>query len=543
MLKNDTVRTVFIALAVLLMLHAGTHISILFKQSYSTSEIYLPSALSLIFIYWFGPRIVLPLAYLNSAATSYLWGHSIDQWPKWFLYGLPEIVYPLVSWYLFSKLCKGKYWLPDLRNTILFLSFGIFIPAICEGIALQSVMLMAGLTTIADYWRNVFGNVLSEFTTTFIVTFPLIYHATPLLAKWRLVQGSDIDIRSPATFTRRQIIELSVIFLLLAILMFHFDFSSYWYLYGFISFFVGMRFGFGPVIATNLLIMIIAYFIPRFFLISINTEPEPEELNNFFVAANCMFVFAVLNSRVISDLKLTETALKVQYSKLERTNKELDRFIYSVSHDLTAPLKSILGLVKIGRLTNDELELKLYMEKIEKSVLKLEAFIHQAFDYSRNNRLKETREPFNLRELCDEIIENFKLSPEATEIDFQFALKVNEVVHDRSRLKIILNNLISNAIKYQIQRPEQKSYIKVSSYSRDSTLYISVEDNGQGIQADQIEKVFQMFYRGSDRSWGAGLGLYIAKETASALQGHLTLTSAYGTGSTFTVALPIKTIP
>jgi two-component system, sensor histidine kinase len=539
MLKNDTVRTVFIALAMLLMLHAGTQISILFKQSYSTSEIYLPSALSLIFIYWFGPRIVLPLAYLNSAATSYLWGHSIDQWPKWFLYGLPEIVYPLVSWYLFSKLCKGKYWLPDLRNTILFLSFGIFIPAICEGIALQSVMLMAGLTEIADYWKNVFGNVLSEFTTTFIVTLPLIYHATPLLAKWHLIHGSDIDTRSPANFTHRQIIELAVIFLLLAILMFHFDFSSYWYLYGFISFFVGMRFGFGPVIATNLFIMIIAYFIPRFFLISINTEPEPEELNNFFVAANCMFVFAVLNSRVISDLKLTETALKVQYSKLERTNKELDRFVYSVSHDLTAPLKSILGLVRIGRFTNDEAELKLYLEKIEKSVHKLEAFIHQAFDYSRNHRLSVVREPFNITDLCLEIIENLKLTPEAAHIDFQFDLQQNQIIHDRSRLKIILNNLVSNAVKYQKQRSEQRSYIKISSYRRDGTLYISVEDNGQGIMADQVDKVFQMFYRGSDRSWGSGLGLYIAKETASTLQGQLTLTSEHGKGSAFTVALPL----
>jgi signal transduction histidine kinase len=540
MSKSDIVRNVLVALAVLLLLHAGTHLSILFKQSYSTSEIYLPSALSLIFIYWFGPRLVLPLAYLNSVATSYLWGHSIDDWPNWFFYGLPEITYPLVSWYLFSKVFKGKYWLPDLRNTILFLIYGIFFPAICEGISLQTAMVSAGFTEVADFWKNASSNVLSEFTTTFIITFPIIYHVTPVLAKRGIIPDMEVKSLIHVSLSSRKVIELSLIFVGLATLIFYYDFSSYWYLYGFISFFVGMRFGFGPVIATNFFIIIIAYFIPRIFSLSVNIQPDPGDLNNFFFAANCMFVFAVLNARVISDLRLTDAALKEQYTKLEHTNKELDRFVYSVSHDLTAPLKSILGLVNIGRLTRDEGELKLYMEKIEKSVFKLEDFIHQAFDYSRNHRQTVVKESFNIDDLCVEVIENVRLSPDAASIDFQFDLEQKIICQDRERLKIILNNLISNAVKYQKQRYEQKPYVRISSHYAHNLLHVSVEDNGQGIEQEQLDKVFQMFYRGSDRSWGSGLGLYIAKETAIALGGHLKVTSVHGKGSLFTIELPIE---
>jgi signal transduction histidine kinase len=361
-----------------------------------------------------------------------------------------------------------------------------------------------------------------------------------VLAKRGLIQSPEANSITAKILSPTQSIELLGIFIILSTLIFFFDFRLYWYLYGFVSFFVGMRLGFGPVIATNLFIMIIAYLIPRAFSLSANIEPDAGDLNNFFFAANCMFVFAVLNARVIGDLRFTDAALKEQYTKLEHTNKELDRFVYSVSHDLTAPLKSILGLVNIGKLTHDERELKLYLEKIEKSVYKLEAFIRQAFDYSRNHRLNVVPEQFNIHDVCLEIIENFKLTSEASSIDFQFDLQYEIIFQDRARLKIILNNLISNAVKYQKQRSAQPSYIKISSRSQDDTLYISVEDNGQGIQEDQLGKVFQMFYRASDRSWGSGLGLYIAKETANALGGQLKLTSVYGKGSLFTLELPLK---
>src|SRR5690606_8142393 len=99
-----------------------------------------------------------------------------------------------------------------------------------------------------------------------------------------------------------------------------------------------------------------------------------------------LFVFAAITGRVISDLRITEQQLSMQNAQLELANKELDHFVYSVSHDLSAPLKSILGLVAVSRHSKDHKEAELYFDKIETSVLRLEALIREILDYSRNKR-------------------------------------------------------------------------------------------------------------------------------------------------------------
>jgi two-component system, sensor histidine kinase len=537
--QNTRLQLVFVRIAVFMLLHAGTHISLLSKQSYSTSEIYLPSSLSLVFIYWFGPRLVLPLTYLNSVASAYLWGHPLSEWPNWFFYGLPEIVFPFVSCYLFAKVLGGKYWLPDLKQTILFLLYGVLVPAFFEAIALQGSLLLTDKLPIDKFWGYVFSNVLTEFTTTFIVTLPIIYYLTPVLARRQIIKTpATMEDQTEASAPFRSM-EILMVFFALAVLMFYFEFTVYWYLYGFISFYVGMRFGFGPVIATNLFTMVVAYLVPHLILRSSSPDAGERDLTTFFFTTNSMFIFSVLNARVITDLRLTQGTLKEQNLKLEHTNKELDKFIYSVSHDLTAPLKSILGLVRIGRLTHDPKDLKQYLDRIEKSVVKLENFIRQALDYSRNARLSVNKERIDLRELCNEVIENVKFNPEAIHMEFQFDFRENVIFQDRDRLKVILNNLVSNAVKYTGQSRDRSPYVKIASAQANGTLLISVEDNGEGIRPEDIERIFQMFYRGNDRSWGSGLGLYIARETAKSLNGEIKVSSRYGEGSTFTVSLPM----
>jgi two-component system, sensor histidine kinase len=535
---NSRMQSTIVRVAVLLLLHLGSHISLLSKHSHGTSDIYLPSALSLIFVYWFGPRLTLPLTYINSVASSYLWGHSLSEWPSWFFYGLPEVVYPLLSWFLFTNVVRGKYWLPDIRNTILFLTFGVLVPAVFAALALQGALLFTGKIQGDVFWQYVFSNVLAEFTTTFILTLPLLYHLTPLLVQKKIIRSVEkIEINSESLPAKKNI-ELLIVFLVIGFLGIYLEFTQYWFVYGFISFFVGMRFGFGPVIVTNLFTIFIAYIGPQLFLRSSEMGYDDRDLTRFFFTTNCMFIFAVLNARVITDLKLIETTLKMEKLKLEHINSELDKFVYSVSHDLTAPLKSILGLVKIGKFSQDPTDLKEYLDKIENSVHKLEDFIRQALDYSRNTRLKVKSEAFDLQELCNELIENVKFSLDYNNIDFRFDLRETVVVLDRDRIKIILNNLISNAVKYLKPDPGYPHCVKISSVKRDGKLFISVEDNGEGIDPGATEKIFEMFYRGNDRSWGSGLGLYIARETVKNLHGDLQVVSRQGEGSVFTVVLP-----
>ena len=125
-------------------------------------------------------------------------------------------------------------------------------------------------------------------------------------------------------------------------------------------------------------------------------------LTNTFLGTLLLYVFAAISGRVISDLKIVEEKLHRQNVELKETNQELDRFVYSVSHDLSAPLKSILGLVNISKLSDDPNDHKSYFKKIEASVIKLSVFIKEVLDYSYNKRLVLTLESIQLRELCDE---------------------------------------------------------------------------------------------------------------------------------------------
>ena len=538
MLHGSTKLTSFSKYAlVLVVVHAGTLISLPFKQGYSTADIFLPSALSLILMFWLGPRYVLPMIYLNAAGSSFLWGHPVSEWPYWFVYALPEVVYPLLSWYLVSKLVEGKYWLPDLKATIKFLIYGIFIPAVAESILLQFIMVQRNKIEPSDFWGNVSSNLLSELTITFFLTLPFLYYLTPVLIRKGFISNPGHDITVPS-LSKRQYIELIGVYLLLFVLVFFFNYSNYWFLYGFVSFYVALRSGFGPVLITNLYIVVLVYFLPRFFIDDPDSLIHSNALGKFLFAANSMFVFAVLASRVISDLRNTKAILESQFNELMRTNRELDKFVYSVSHDLTAPLKSILGLVAISELTNDPKDLRDCLEKTKKSVHKLERFIDQSLDYSRNNRQDLHKQPVDLKKICMEIIDDLKEESLGSMIDFHFVLREDVIFQDITRLRIVLKNLLSNAMKFQKAHESHRPYVKISSWKEHRKVIIEIEDNGEGIPGTEHQKIFNMFYRANARSQGSGLGLYIAKETVATMHGRIIVESNYGMGSKFTIELP-----
>ncbi|HZG01667.1 MAG TPA: HAMP domain-containing sensor histidine kinase, partial [Chitinophagales bacterium] len=108
---------------------------------------------------------------------------------------------------------------------------------------------------------------------------------------------------------------------------------------------------------------------------------------------------------------------------------------------------------------------------------------------------------------------------------------------DPGRISVLLNNLISNAIRYQNPNVD-KPYVDIAVETTADAAFIVVKDNGIGIDKAQQSKVFDMFYRVSQNSVGSGLGLYIVKETVEKLQGKIDLKSEPGTGTAFTIVLP-----
>lgn len=225
---------------------------------------------------------------------------------------------------------------------------------------------------------------------------------------------------------------------------------------------------------------------------------------------------------------------------LKKLNEELDRFVYSTSHDLRAPLSSVAGLINLAKDNENPQEVKRYLGMMENRVNTLNKFIKDITDYSRNNRLEITRERIRVHELANEIWEALKYTPEAQVITFKNEIPEDLIIHsDTRRILVILSNLISNAIRYHDLRKEDP-YIRLQHYAVNTSHSFSVEDNGQGIAPEIQKRVFDMFYRGNESSQGSGLGLYIVKETISKLAGSIHLNSHPRKGSTFTFTVPAQ---
>ncbi|HEX5167724.1 MAG TPA: HAMP domain-containing sensor histidine kinase [Cyclobacteriaceae bacterium] len=263
-----------------------------------------------------------------------------------------------------------------------------------------------------------------------------------------------------------------------------------------------------------------------------------------------MVMFRLLNFAIATLVCITAVFLLIRlnhknavqlgenYKLLTKANTELDRFVYSTSHDLRAPLTSILGLINIVDQSDNPTEIKKYVGMMRDRIFLLDKFIKDITDYSRNNRLEVQRQKINLSQVSQEVWELLKYTPEAKEIDFQLEIPKDVVIEtDQNRLKTVLLNLVSNAIRYHDTRKSDR-YVRLRYQMNGKGYHIKVEDNGQGIPHSYHTKVFDMFYRANESSKGSGLGLYIVKETVSKMSGTIQLESAPGVGSTFTIKLP-----
>jgi len=240
----------------------------------------------------------------------------------------------------------------------------------------------------------------------------------------------------------------------------------------------------------------------------------------------------------ISQIKKAEKKLTYQNNKLKKLNTELDRFVYSASHDLRAPLASLLGLIDLSQREELNPALTQYLHLMNTSIVKLDSFISDITDYSRNLRLKSKVEKIDFKVLINEIYEGLAyMNPD--KMDFRLNIKGRQTTNsDPDRLKLILSNLLSNSIRYRSHK--HKLQIKVDVINDKDGTEISIEDNGLGIQQEYQAKVFEMFYRASDQNTGSGLGLFIVKETIDKLKGKILLESTVNKGTTFTINIPTQ---
>jgi PAS domain S-box-containing protein len=236
--------------------------------------------------------------------------------------------------------------------------------------------------------------------------------------------------------------------------------------------------------------------------------------------------------------KLAEEELQNKNEELRILNQELDSFVYSVSHDLRAPLASVLGLISLLKDEIDKPNGLMYLTLMEKSIHKLDVFIRSVTDYSRNTRLEVQSQPIDFQVIVDEIVENYLYLEGASKIKVDIEINQNQIFYsDENRIRVILNNLISNAFKYHNPLADLPK-ILIAIKTDEKLATIKIADNGIGIDQKYIDKVFGMFFRATQKSSGSGLGLYIVKQTVEKLHGKIILESNLGQGSTFLIELP-----
>ncbi len=224
-------------------------------------------------------------------------------------------------------------------------------------------------------------------------------------------------------------------------------------------------------------------------------------------------------------------------AELQRVNQELDNFVYHSSHDLRSPLRSILGLVQILKLDSDPKERNKCLDLIEDSVDRLDVIVTEMLSLSRNRNINDPIQSINTMVEINNAIEHFYT--EYKDQGLFFKTDIRQAVpffSDMARVRIIINNLISNAIKFKDpQKDAPIVSIAVRCTAQQFTLI--VKDNGIGIPEDKHESIFEMFVRVNERS-GSGLGLYTVKHVIEKLEGTINVQSAVGEGTTITVELP-----
>jgi signal transduction histidine kinase len=244
------------------------------------------------------------------------------------------------------------------------------------------------------------------------------------------------------------------------------------------------------------------------------------------------------DENIIEGVMMDISKIKDNVEELQKANYELDNFVYHASHDLRSPLRSIMGLINLLRLEKTASGRENCLEMIEGSIKRLDNLVIDLLQISKGSRSGNSKEEISFVTEVNNSITNFCHVEDSD--DIRIITKIYQpadFVSDLTRIRIILNNLISNAIKYRNANCED-SYVIVEAIVTETNAIITVEDNGEGIPAAKLSSIFDMFFRASENQQGSGLGLYIVKNVVEKLGGKIRVTSQEDRGTVFKVEIP-----
>lgn len=257
-----------------------------------------------------------------------------------------------------------------------------------------------------------------------------------------------------------------------------------------------------------------------------------------------LFIFlARSNRKAIEYARQATASLEDKTQHLERANEELSEFTYRTSHDLRSPLLSSAGLLDVAARAiekNDTNKAILSLDHAKKSLNRLSTLIEDLLSISKAEHAREDPAPVELDAMIKQVLTSLQKMDGFEKVTFDLDCQLDKpLIGQPTQLERVLENIISNAIKYQDPaEPQQTVHIRASTAGE--SVNIKIEDNGLGIPAEHHAKMFSMFNRFHPRvSYGSGLGLYIVRKSVQAMGGEITYKPATK-GSIFLITLPLS---
>lgn len=241
------------------------------------------------------------------------------------------------------------------------------------------------------------------------------------------------------------------------------------------------------------------------------------------------------------------TERKKHQESLEKASRDKTTFISTISHELRTPLNGIVGLSRM--LLDDQLtaEQTKHLKTIHMSAITLGNIFNDIVDLDKldRRRLNLVSNDIDMLDFISDLESLAFIQTEQKGLTLHFKqtdVLPNFIQADDTRLRQVLWNLVSNAVKFTEQGQVTIRCFCEHEGTTDEHLCFVVQDSGIGIPADQLEKIFAMYYqvKGNRHATGTGIGLAVSKQIVDAMQGKITVTSEVGQGSTFKLCLPVK---
>lgn len=212
-------------------------------------------------------------------------------------------------------------------------------------------------------------------------------------------------------------------------------------------------------------------------------------------------------------------------------------FVYKFAHDLRAPLMSLKGLIYLIQVEPEVNQRIKYFDSLERCIERMNRTIDGIILEAKNETVCNKTESICFEQIAQEAILSLQFMEGARSVEIRvFAEDQTSFFSNRQNLSSIFTNLISNAIRYRDRN--KKSFLKIQITFTKAHARIIFEDNGIGIAEQHQKQIFDKFFCVDFDKQGTGLGLHIVQEYVQQLEGHLTLNSIFGIGSTFTLSVP-----